>query len=135
MGGKILIKIDVFKELKALLILIFIGSSLFFVREELFLAYLILISAFTLILNFYIKINDLVVSKQIFLIFISLINVFSLAFVIQYLLRGEINSKLLELVFASFLDKANGLYYVGWLFVMTFGILVNQTIGGGDSGR
>ena len=135
MGGKILIKIDVFKELKALLILIFIGSSIFFVREELFLAYLILISIFTLILNFYIKINELGVTKQFFLIFISLINVFSLVFVIQYLLRGEINSKLLELVFANFMVKANSLYYVGWLFVMTFGILVNQNIGGGDSGR
>lgn len=135
MGGKILIKIDLFKELKALLILIFIGSSIFFVREELFLAYLILISIFTLILNFYIKINELVVTKQVFLIFISLINVFSLVFVIQYLLRGEINSKLLELVFANFMVKANSLYYVGWLFIMTFGILVNQNIGGGDSGR
>ena len=135
MGGKILIKIDVFKELKALLILIFIGSSIFFVREELFLAYLILISIFTLVLNFYIKINELVVTKQFFLIFVSLINVFSFVFVIQYLLRGEINSKLLELVFANFMVKANSLYYVGWLFVMTFGILVNQNIGGGDSGR
>lgn len=86
-------------------------------------------------LSFYIKTNQLVISKNIFYLIIASLNVFTLFFVIQYLVQGQISSKVLEKIFDIFLVRANPLLYVGWIFILTSGLIIFEKLGGGESGR
>lgn len=66
MGGGILIVIDIFKELKALIILIFCVLSVFLVKETYMTILFGVISVFLIGLSFYIRVNELVISRNIF---------------------------------------------------------------------
>ena len=134
MGGRILIVIDVIKEFKALIILIFTILSVFFVKDTYMLGLFIVLSLFLIGLSFYIKTNQLVISKNIFYLIIASLNVFTLFFVIQYLVQGQISSKVLEKIFDIFLVRANPLLYVGWIFILTSGLIIFEKLGGGESG-
>jgi len=133
-GGRILIVIDVIKEFKALIILIFTILSVFFVKDTYMLGLFIVLSLFLIGLSFYIKTNQLVISKNIFYLIIASLNVFTLFFVIQYLVQGQISSKVLEKIFDIFLVRANPLLYVGWIFILTSGLIIFEKLGGGESG-
>lgn len=135
MGGRILIVIDIIKEFKALIILIFTILSVFFVKDIYMLGLFIVLSLFLIGLSFYIKTNQLVISKNIFYLIIASLNVFTLFFVIQYLVQGQISSKVLEKIFDIFLVRANPLLYVGWIFILTSGLIIFEKLGGGESGR
>lgn len=135
MGGRILIVIDVIKEFKTLIILIFTILSVFFVKDTYMLGLFIVLSLFLIGLSFYIKTNQLVISKNIFYLIIASLNVFTLFFVIQYLVQGQISSKVLEKIFDIFLVRANPLLYVGWIFILTSGLIIFEKLGGGESGR
>ena len=135
MGGRILIVIDIIKELKALVILIFCVLSVTFVKESYMTILLGVISIFLFGLRFYIKNNSLIISKNIFYLIIACVNVFTLFFVIQYLIQGEITSKFLEIVFGVFMNKNGTLFYIKWLFFLTSGLLILEKLGGGKSGR
>lgn len=135
MGGRILIVIDIIKEFKALIILIFTILSVFFVKDTYMLGLFIVLSLFLIGLSFYIKTNQLVISKNIFYLIIASLNVFTLFFVIQYLVQGQISSKVLEKIFDIFLVRANPLLYVGWIFILTSGLIIFEKLGGGESGR
>lgn len=73
-----MIVIDIFKELKALIILIFCVLSVFLVKETYMTILFGVISVFLFGLSFYIRANDLVISKNIFHIIIASLNVFTL---------------------------------------------------------
>lgn len=135
MGGRILIVIDIIKEFKALIILIFTILSVFFVKNTYMLGLFLVLSLFLIGLSFYIKTNQLVISKNIFYLIIASLNVFTLFFVIQYLVQGQISSKVLEKIFDIFLVRANPLLYVGWIFILTSGLIIFEKLGGGESGR
>lgn len=135
MGGRILIVIDIIKEFKALIILIFTILSVFFVKDTYMLGLFLVLSLFLIGLSFYIKTNQLVISKNIFYLIIASLNVFTLFFVIQYLVQGQISSKVLEKIFDIFLVRANPLLYVGWIFILTSGLIIFEKLGGGESGR
>lgn len=135
MGGRILIVIDIFKELKALIILIFCVLSVFFVKDTYMTALFVVVSLFLIGLFLYIKSNQLIISKNIFFLIIASLNVFTLVFVIQYLLQGEISSEILQKVFAIFIGKDKALLYVGWIFFLTSGLIIFERLGGGKSGR
>lgn len=130
-----MIVIDVIKEFKALIILIFTILSVFFVKDTYMLGLFIVLSLFLIGLSFYIKTNQLVISKNIFYLIIASLNVFTLFFVIQYLVQGQISSKVLEKIFDIFLVRANPLLYVGWIFILTSGLIIFEKLGGGESGR
>ncbi len=130
-----MIVIDIFKELKALIILLFCLLSVFVVKESYMTVLLIVDSFFLLALSFYIRSNGLIISKNIFYIIIASVNVFTLLFVIQYLLQGEISSELLEKIFAIFIDKDQSIIYVGWLLILSSGLIILEKLGGGKSGR
>lgn len=130
-----MIVIDIFKELKALIILIFCVLSVFFVKESYMTILFGVISVFLFVLSFYIRANDLFISRNIFYIIIASLNVFTLLFVIQYLIQGHISSKFLEKVFSVFIEKDQTILYIGWLFVLTSGLIILEKIGGGKSGR
>lgn len=135
MGGRILIVIDIIKEFKALIILIFTILSVFFVKDTYMLGLFLVLSLFLIGLSFYIKTNQLVISKNIFYLIIASLNVFTLFFVIQYLVQGQISSKVLEKIFDIFLVRANPFLYVGWIFILTSGLIIFEKLGGGESGR
>ena len=130
-----MIVIDIFKELKALIILIFCVLSVFLVKEGYMTILLGVISIFLFGLSFYIRDNNLIISRNIFYLIIASLNVFTLIFVIQYLIQGDISSKLLEKVFSVFLGEDQVLFYVGWLFALTSGLIILEKLGGGKSGR
>ena len=130
-----MIVIDIIKEFKALIILIFTILSVFFVKDTYMLGLFIVLSLFLIGLSFYIKTNQLVISKNIFYLIIASLNVFTLFFVIQYLVQGQISSKVLEKIFDIFLVRANPLLYVGWIFILTSGLIIFEKLGGGESGR
>lgn len=130
-----MIVIDIFKELKALIILIFCVLSVFLVKETYMTILFGVISVFLFGLSFYIRANDLVISKNIFHIIIASLNVFTLLFVIQYLIQGDISSKLLEKVFSVFIEKDQTILYIGWLFALTSGLIILEKLGGGKSER
>ncbi len=130
-----MIVIDVIKEFKTLIILIFTILSVFFVKDTYMLGLFIVLSLFLIGLSFYIKTNQLVISKNIFYLIIASLNVFTLFFVIQYLVQGQISSKVLEKIFDIFLVRANPLLYVGWIFILTSGLIIFEKLGGGESGR
>lgn len=130
-----MIVIDVIKEFKALIILIFTILSVFFVKDTYMLGLFIVLSLFLIGLSFYIKTNQLVISKNIFYLIIASLNVFTLFFVIQYLVQGQISSKVLEKIFDIFLVRANPFLYVGWIFILTSGLIIFEKLGGGESGR
>lgn len=135
MGGRILIVIDIIKELKAIIILIFTILSVFFVKDTYMLGLFVVLSLLIVVLNLYIKTNNLIISKNIFYLIIASLNVFTLFFVIQYLVQGQISSKVLEKIFDIFLVRANPLLYVGWIFIQTSGLIIFEKLGGGESGR
>lgn len=135
MGGRILIVIDIIKELKAIIILIFTILSVFFVKDTYMLGLFVVLSLLIVVLNLYIKTNNLIISKNIFYLIIASLNVFTLFFVIQYLVQGQISSKVLEKIFDIFLVRANPLLYVGWIFILTSGLIIFEKLGGGESGR
>lgn len=135
MGGRILIVIDIIKEFKALIILIFTILSVFFVKDTYILGLFLVLSLFLIGLSIYIKSNNLVISKNIFYLIIASLNVFTLFFVIQYLVQGQISSKVLEKIFGFFIEKDNPLLYVGWIFILTSGLIIFEKLGGGESGR
>lgn len=130
-----MIVIDIIKEFKALIILIFTILSVFFVKDTYMLGLFLVLSLFLIGLSFYIKTNQLVISKNIFYLIIASLNVFTLFFVIQYLVQGQISSKVLEKIFDIFLVRANPLLYVGWIFILTSGLIIFEKLGGGESGR
>lgn len=130
-----MIRIDIFKELKALIILIFCVLSVFFVKDLYMTSLFVVISLFLIGLFFYIKTNQLIISKNIFFLIIACLNVFTLFFVIQYLLQGEISSEILQKVFFIFIEKENSLLYTGWIFILTSGLIIFEKLGGGESGR
>lgn len=130
-----MIKIDIFKELKALIILIFCILSTFLVKEGYMAVLLGVVSVFLFGLSFYIKENNLIISRNIFYLIIASLNVFTLLFVIQYLIQGDISSKLLEKVFEVFIGKDQMIFYVGWVFALTSGLIILEKLGGGNSGR
>lgn len=130
-----MIVIDIFKELKALIILIFCVLSVFLVKEAYMTILLGVITVFLFGLSFYIRANDLVISKNIFYIIIASLNVFTLLFVIQYLIQGHISSIFLEKVFNVFIERDQTILYIGWLFALTSGIIILEKLGGGKSGR
>ncbi|WP_311481112.1 hypothetical protein [uncultured Anaerococcus sp.] len=130
-----MIVIDIIKELKALIILIFCIFSVFFVKDSYMLILLGVISAFLLGLSFYIRVNGLIISKNIFRLIIAIVNVFTLLFVIQYLIQGEITSEFLKRIFAIFIKTDQILFYGGWLFSLTSGLIILEKLGGGKSGR
>lgn len=130
-----MIVIDVIKEFKALIILIFTILSVFFVKDTYMLGLFLVLSLFLIGLSFYIKTNQLVISKNIFYLIIASLNVFTLFFVIQYLVQGQISSKVLEKIFDIFLVRANPFLYVGWIFILTSGLIIFEKLGGGESGR
>lgn len=130
-----MIVIDLIKELKALIILIFCTLAVFFVRDTYLTILLAVISVFLFGLSFYIRKNNLLISKNIFYLIIAIVNVFTLLFVIQYLIQGEISSELLKKVFSIFMDKEGTIFYIGWLFILTSGLIILEKLGGGKSGR
>ena len=130
-----MIVIDIFKELKALIILIFCVLSVFFVKESYMTILFGVISVFLFVLSFYIRANDLLISRNIFHLIIASLNVFTLLFVIQYLIEGDISSLLLKKVLGVFIDMGNSLFYVGWLLLLTSGLIILEKLGGGKSGR
>ena len=130
-----MIVIDIIKEFKALIILIFTILSVYFVKDTYMLGLFLVLSLFLIGLSFYIKTNQLVISKNIFYLIIASLNVFTLFFVIQYLVQGQISSKVLEKIFDIFLVRANPLLYVGWIFILTSGLIIFEKLGGGESGR
>lgn len=130
-----MIVIDIIKEFKALIILIFTILSVFFVKDTYMLGLFLVLSLFLIGLSFYIKTNQLVISKNIFYLIIASLNVFTLFFVIQYLVQGQISSKVLEKIFDIFLVRANPFLYVGWIFILTSGLIIFEKLGGGESGR
>lgn len=130
-----MIVIDIIKEFKALIILIFTILSVFFVKDTYMLGLFLVLSLLLIGLSFYIKTNQLVISKNIFYLIIASLNVFTLFFVIQYLVQGQISSKVLEKIFDIFLVRANPLLYVGWIFILTSGLIIFEKLGGGESGR
>ena len=130
-----MIVIDIFKELKALIILIFCILSVFLVKESYMTILFGVISVFLFGLSFYIRANDLLISRNIFYLIIASLNVFTLLFVIQYLIQGHISSKFLEKVFSVFIEKDQTILYIGWLFALTSGLIFLEKLGGGKSGR
>ena len=130
-----MIVIDIVKEFKALIILIFSILSVFFVKDTYMPALFLVLSLFFIGLSFYIKANKLIISKNIFYLIIASLNVFTLFFVIQYLLQGQISSEVLEKVFNIFMEKDKPLIYVGWIFILTSGLIIFEKLGGGKSGR
>lgn len=130
-----MIVIDIIKEFKALIILIFTILSVFFVKDTYILGLFLVLSLFLIGLSIYIKSNNLVISKNIFYLIIASLNVFTLIFVIQYLVQGQIYSKVLEKIFGFFIEKDNPLLYVGWIFILTSGLIIFEKLGGGESGR
>lgn len=130
-----MIVIDIFKELKALIILIFCVLSVFFVKESYMTILFGVISVFLFVLSFYIRANDLLISRNIFYLIIASLNVFTLLFVIQYLIQGHISSKFLEKVFSVFIEKDQTILYIGWLFALTSGLIILEKLGGGKSER
>ncbi len=130
-----MIVIDIIKELKAIIILIFTILSVFFVKDTYMLGLFVVLSLLIVVLNLYIKTNNLIISKNIFYLIIASLNVFTLFFVIQYLVQGQISSKVLEKIFDIFLVRANPLLYVGWIFILTSGLIIFEKLGGGESGR
>lgn len=130
-----MIVIDIFKELKALIILIFCVLSVFFVKESYMTILFGVISVFLFGLSFYIRANDLLISRNIFYLIIASLNVFTLLFVIQYLIQGHISSKFLEKVFSVFIEKDQTILYIGWLFALTSGLIILEKLGGGKSER
>lgn len=130
-----MIVIDLIKELKAIIILIFCTLAVFFVRDTYLAILLAVISVFLFGLGFYIRKNNLLISKNIFYLIIASVNVFTLLFVIQYLIQGEISSELLKKVFSIFMDKEGTIFYIGWLFFLTSGLIILEKLGGGKSGR
>lgn len=130
-----MIVIDIIKELKAIIILIFTILSVFFVKDTYMLGLFVVLSLLIVVLNLYIKTNNLIISKNIFYLIIASLNVFTLFFVIQYLVQGQISSKVLEKIFDIFLVRANPLLYVGWIFIQTSGLIIFEKLGGGESGR
>lgn len=135
MGGGILIFIDIFKELKAIIILLFCVLAPIFVKDCSMTILFVIISIFLIGLSFYIKANNLIISKNIFYLIIASLNVFTLLFVIQYLIEGEVSSILLKKVFGVFIGIENSLFYVGWLLLLTSGLIILEKLGGGKSGR
>ena len=135
MGGGILIFIDIFKELKAIIILLFCVFAPIFVKDYSMTILFVIISIFLIGLSFYIKANNLIISKNIFYLIIASLNVFTLLFVIQYLIEGEVSSILLKKVFGVFIGIENSLFYVGWLLLLTSGLIILEKLGGGKSGR
>lgn len=135
MGGGILIFIDIFRELKAIIILLFCVLSPIFVKDYSMTILFVIISIFLIGLSFYIKTNNLIISKNIFYLIIASLNVFTLLFVIQYLIEGDISSLLLKKVLGVFIDMGNSLFYVGWLLLLTSGLIILEKLGGGKSGR
>ncbi len=130
-----MIVIDIFKELKALIILIFCVLSVFLVKEAYMTILLGVITVFLFGLSFYIRANELVISRNIFYIIIASLNVFTLLFVIQYLIQGHISSIFLEKVFNVFIERDQTILYIGWLFALTSGLIILEKLGGGKSGR
>ena len=130
-----MIFIDIFKELKAIIILLFCVFAPIFVKDYSMTILFVIISIFLIGLSFYIKANNLIISKNIFYLIIASLNVFTLLFVIQYLIQGDISSKLLERVFSVFIEKDKTLFYVGWIFALTSGLILLEKLGGGKSGR
>lgn len=130
-----MIVIDIFKELKALIILIFCVLSVFLVKEAYMTILLGVITVFLFGLSFYIRVNELVISRNIFYLIIASLNVFTLLFVIQYLIQGHISSIFLEKVFNVFIERDQTILYIGWLFALTSGIIILEKLGGGKSGR
>lgn len=130
-----MIVIDIFKELKALIILIFCVLSVFLVKEAYMTILLGVISVFIFGLSFYIRVNELVISRNIFYLIIASLNVFTLLFVIQYLIQGHISSIFLEKVFNVFIERDQTILYIGWLFALTSEIIILEKLGGGKSGR
>lgn len=135
MGGGILIFIDIFKELKAIIILLFCVLAPIFVKDYSMTILFVIISIFLIGLSFYIKANNLIISKNIFYLIIASLNVFTLLFVIQYLVEGDISSLLLKKVFGVFIGIENSLFYVGWLLLLTSGLIILEKLGGGKSGQ
>lgn len=130
-----MIVIDVIKELKALVIMIFCVLSVFFVKKADMTILLAVISVFLFLTSLYIRANGLIISKNIFYILIASLNVFTMFFVIQYLIQGEISTKLLEKVFAVFMGQDKTLFYIKWIFFLTSGLIILEKLGGGKSGR
>ena len=130
-----MIVIDIFKELKALIILIFCVLSVFLVKEAYMTILLGVITVFLFGLSFYIRANELVINRNIFYIIIASLNVFTLLFVIQYLIQGHISSIFLEKVFNVFIERDQTILYIGWLFALTSGLIILEKLGGGKSGR
>lgn len=135
MGGRILILTDFKKELRALIILIFCILSVFFVKDTYMTGLFVVLTLFLLVLFLYIKSNKLIISKNIFFLIIAILNVFTLFFVIQYLVQGEISSDFLQKVFAIFIEKDMTLLYIGWILILTSGLIIFEKLGGGKSGR
>ena len=130
-----MILIDFKKELRALIILIFCILSVFFVKDTYMTGLFVVLTLFLLVLFLYIKSNKLIISKNIFFLIIAILNVFTLFFVIQYLVQGEISSEILQKVFAIFIEKDMTLLYIGWILILTSGLIIFEKLGGGKSGR
>ena len=129
MGGRILKA----KDIKGLIILIFSVFSVFFVRADKLPILLAAISLFLVLLSFYLR--DSKYSRHIFLIILCLINVFTLIFMIQYLLGGGPKTDLFDKVFRPFMGNGREIIYIGWLFILSTGLLLLEKTGGGSSGR
>lgn len=130
-----MILIDFKKEFRALIILIFCILSVFFVKDTYMTGLFVVLTLFLLGLFLYIKSNKLIISKNIFFLIIAILNVFTLFFVIQYLVQGEISSEILQKVFATFIGKDMTLLYIGWILILTSGLIIFEKLGGGESGR
>lgn len=121
------------KDIKGLIILIFSVFSVFFVRADKLPILLAAISLFLVLLSFYLR--DSKYSRHIFLIILCLINVFTLIFMIQYLLGGGPKTDLFDKVFRPFMGNGREIIYIGWLFILSTGLLLLEKTGGGSSGR
>ena len=121
------------KDRKGLIILRFSVFSVFFVRADKLPILLAAISLFLVLLSFYLR--DSKYSRHIFLIILCLINVFTLIFMIQYLLGGGPKTDLFDKVFRPFMGNGREIIYIGWLFILSTGLLLLEKTGGGSSGR
>ena len=133
MEGGLLIKFELFKELKAIVIILFSICGFLFVREEYALFLLGLVSLFFLSLSLYIKNNNLIFAKQIYFMVIAFFNVTSLFFMIQCLLGRDMGKKIFSVVFRPFSQTGNLFLCAGWIFLLSMILIFLQVIGGGKS--
>ncbi|MDO5046912.1 MAG: hypothetical protein Q4D88_00035 [Anaerococcus sp.] len=126
-------KEDLFKEFKAISILLFSIFLGIFIGPSRALVYLILASFLILVLIIFIGQNNLRIARIFLNLFLAIYNVISLAFMVQYILKSP-----MEPMYGYFLGPFLGdfsIYYIGSIFVISLIFIFLQAKFGEDDGK